>query len=60
MEVRVQGLAFDSRLVKEGTIFIAVKGTQVDGHEFIEKALESGATVIVCEQLPAFLLQPLA
>ena len=52
MEVKVNALAFDSRQVKEGTVFVAIKGTQVDGHEYIEKALESGAIAIVCEQLP--------
>jgi UDP-N-acetylmuramoyl-L-alanyl-D-glutamate--2,6-diaminopimelate ligase len=52
MEVEVNAIAFDSRQVKSGTIFIAIRGTQVDGHEFIEKALELGATAIICEQLP--------
>jgi UDP-N-acetylmuramoyl-L-alanyl-D-glutamate--2,6-diaminopimelate ligase len=57
MEVKVNALAFDSRQVKEGTVFVAIKGTQVDGHEYIDNALESGAIAIVCEQLPAS-LQP--
>jgi UDP-N-acetylmuramoyl-L-alanyl-D-glutamate--2,6-diaminopimelate ligase len=38
--------------VVERSVFVAVPGTQVDGHEFIETAIEKGATVIVCEQLP--------
>jgi UDP-N-acetylmuramoyl-L-alanyl-D-glutamate--2,6-diaminopimelate ligase len=46
-------LQIDSRLVKAGTAFIAIKGVQVDGHQFIETAIEKGAIVIVCEQLPA-------
>ncbi len=39
----------DSRLVKDGDIFVAVKGTVYDGHNFIDQALESGAAYIVCE-----------
>lgn len=45
-------LSIDSRKAKSGTAFIAVKGTQVDGHAFIDKAVEQGASVIVCEVLP--------
>ncbi|MBN1926101.1 MAG: UDP-N-acetylmuramoyl-L-alanyl-D-glutamate--2,6-diaminopimelate ligase [Prolixibacteraceae bacterium] len=48
----IQGLAFDSRKVESGFAFIAVKGTQTDGHSFIESAIKSGATAIVCENLP--------
>lgn len=43
---------FDSRKVVSGSLFVAVKGTQVDGHHFIQAAIEKGATVIVCEDLP--------
>ena len=46
-------LQIDSRLVQKGTVFIAIKGVQVDGHQFIDTAIEKGAAVIVCEQLPA-------
>ncbi len=46
------GIAIDSRKVKEGYVFIAVRGTQADGHDYIEKATENGARVIVCETLP--------
>lgn len=52
MELRIQNIVFDSRKVVERSVFVAVPGTQVDGHEFIETAIEKGATVIVCEQLP--------
>ncbi|RIW18728.1 UDP-N-acetylmuramoyl-L-alanyl-D-glutamate--2,6-diaminopimelate ligase [Algoriphagus lacus] len=52
MERRVSGIVFDSRKVEERSAFVAVPGTQVDGHEFISTALEKGATVIVCERLP--------
>lgn len=51
-ELFVEGLAFDSRKVKEGFVFIAEKGEQTDGHLFIRKAIEQGAKAIVLEQMP--------
>ncbi len=45
-------LCFDSRKVKADTCFFAVGGTHIDGHTFIEGAIESGAIAIVCEHLP--------
>ena len=48
---KVTGVAFDSREVKKGFLFVAVKGLTVDGHDYIEAAIEKGAKVIVCEQL---------
>ncbi|MDR3680313.1 MAG: UDP-N-acetylmuramoyl-L-alanyl-D-glutamate--2,6-diaminopimelate ligase [Flavipsychrobacter sp.] len=51
--IEVAGLAIDSRLVRNSFAFIAVKGTISDGHTFIGKAIENGATVIVAESLPA-------
>ncbi len=50
--VEITNLVFDSRLVEYGSVFIAQKGTQVDGHKFISRAIDSGAIVIVCEDLP--------
>ena len=50
--VAVSSVAFDSRKVKKDSLFIATKGTAVDGHTYIEKAIESGAIAIVCETLP--------
>lgn len=52
MDLQVSGIVFDSRKVEAGSAFVAVPGTQVDGHEFIATALEKGATSIVCERLP--------
>ncbi len=49
----VGSICFDSRKVEPGTLFIAVKGTLSDGHDFIEKAIEQGAKGIVCEKFPA-------
>ncbi|MEM9856796.1 MAG: UDP-N-acetylmuramoyl-L-alanyl-D-glutamate--2,6-diaminopimelate ligase [Bacteroidota bacterium] len=56
MDREVSEIAFDSRKVKQGTLFVAVRGTQVDGHDFIRKAIESGAAIIVCEDIPASLV----
>ena len=48
----IHDLHFDSRKVKKGDVFVAVKGTQVDGHKFIDIAEQKGATAIVVENLP--------
>lgn len=52
MERDVKGIAFDSRKVEPGFVFVAVPGTLSDGHNFIQKSIESGARAIVCERLP--------
>jgi len=49
----VSGVSFNSREVKKGDLFVAVRGTQVDGHNFITQALDSGAVAIVCEEMPS-------
>lgn len=51
-EVEITGVDIDSRKVKDGHLFIAMKGTQVDGHKFIAKAIELGSTAVLCEDLP--------
>ena len=51
-EVEITGVNIDSRRIKAGHLFIAMKGTQVDGHQFIAKAIELGAKFILCEDLP--------
>ena len=53
LDMKVRDLQTDSRNVNRGSVFIAVKGVKANGHEFIEKAIESGATAIVVEDLPA-------
>lgn len=50
--VEVSSIIIDSRVVTEGSMFVALKGTQVDGHTFIEKAIGLGAKSILCEDLP--------
>lgn len=52
-KVQVASIQIDSRKVTSHTVFVAIKGVQADGHAFIATAIEKGATVIVCEQLPA-------
>ena len=51
-EAEITGVKIDSRQVKPGYLFVAMKGTQVDGHQFIPKALELGARAVLCEDLP--------
>lgn len=50
--VEVNGVAIDSRKVVPGGCFFAIRGVAQDGHQYIDAAIENGATVIVCEQLP--------
>jgi len=51
-DIDLLDLTFDSRKVKEGSLFFAVRGTQVDGHDYIDKAVVQGAKAIVCEKMP--------
>lgn len=48
----ISGLAFDSRKVEKDFLFVATRGTVVDGHNYISKAIESGASGILCEEMP--------
>ena len=52
-EVEITGVNIDSRKIEHGHLFVAIKGTQTDGHRFIPKALELGATAVLCEDLPS-------
>ncbi len=56
-EAEITGVKIDSRQVKPGYLFVAMKGTQVDGHQFIPKALELGARAVLCEDLPETLAE---
>ncbi len=58
--VDVAAIAFDSRKVKQNTLFVAQKGVQVDGHLYIQKAIDLGAVVIVCEELPSDVVSGIA
>ena len=50
--IDITGINIDSRSIEKGHVFVAVKGTQTDGHTFIEKAIEKGASTIICENIP--------
>ncbi|MDC6390783.1 UDP-N-acetylmuramoyl-L-alanyl-D-glutamate--2,6-diaminopimelate ligase [Maribacter sp. PR1] len=52
----VASVCFDSRKIQKGDAFVAIRGTITDGHEYIEKAVDSGARAIVCEELPKQML----
>ena len=48
----ISGISFDSRQIRENNIFIAIKGYDLDGHNYIDESINNGATVVVCETLP--------
>ena len=56
LDVLITGIELDSRNCTQGTAFVAIKGTQTDGHVYIEKAIELGATCIICESEPKNLI----
>ena len=51
-EVEITGVNIDSRKIEDGHLFVAMKGTQTDGHLFIPKALQLGAKAVLCEDMP--------
>jgi UDP-N-acetylmuramoyl-L-alanyl-D-glutamate--2,6-diaminopimelate ligase len=52
LDISICDIVFDSRKVQEGSLFVAQRGTQIDGHNFIESAIKDGAKAIVLEQMP--------
>ena len=54
--VMVNNVHFDSRKVEMDDVFVAIRGTVTDGHNYIQKAVDSGARAIVCEQLPELMV----
>lgn len=52
LDTEIKGLAYDSRKVKKNVAFFALRGTKVDGHDFISKAIEDGAAAIIAETAP--------
>ncbi|WP_346862826.1 UDP-N-acetylmuramoyl-L-alanyl-D-glutamate--2,6-diaminopimelate ligase [uncultured Draconibacterium sp.] len=53
LDLDIAGIEFDSRKVKKDFAFVAQRGVHVDGHKFIDKAIEQGAAVVVCEEMPS-------
>jgi UDP-N-acetylmuramoyl-L-alanyl-D-glutamate--2,6-diaminopimelate ligase len=51
-DIDITGVNIDSRQIEKGHLFVAIKGTQTDGHQYIPKALELGAVAVLCEDLP--------
>ena len=52
-ECEISGIAYDSRAVCPGYTFVAIRGLQTDGHNYIPDAVKAGAAVIICEEVPA-------
>ena len=55
LDKKIHNISFDSRVINNDDIFVAIKGFVSDGHFFIEKAIDNGASVIICEDLPKVL-----
>ena len=51
-DLDVLDIQIDSRKLSKGSVFVAIKGEKTDGHKFFNKAVELGASVIICESLP--------
>jgi UDP-N-acetylmuramoyl-L-alanyl-D-glutamate--2,6-diaminopimelate ligase len=56
-DLSIEKIEFDSRKVSNNDVFVAIKGSLSDGHQFIDKAISLGASVVVCEDLPTTLLE---
>ena len=52
-DIEITGVESDSRKIQSGFLFVAISGTQSDGHDYIGKAFENGAVAVVCERIPA-------
>ncbi len=52
-DMEISAIAFDSRKVVPGSLFVAIKGTVVDGHDYILQAISDGAVAVICEELPS-------
>ncbi|MGI6180647.1 MAG: UDP-N-acetylmuramoyl-L-alanyl-D-glutamate--2,6-diaminopimelate ligase [Agathobaculum sp.] len=53
MELDIREVRYDSRMVGQGDLFVAIRGYATDGHQYIGKAMEQGAAAVVCEEAPA-------
>ena len=52
-DISINKIEFDSRKIQEKDVFVAIRGTLSNGHDFIEKAIELGAVAIICDELPS-------
>ena len=55
--IDVSDVVIDSRQVSKGCCFIAIRGTAIDGHQYIPAAVEGGAAAVICEQMPVYLVE---
>ena len=51
-DIEITGINIDSRQIEAGHLFMAMRGTQTDGHAYIPAAIEKGAVAVLCEDLP--------
>lgn len=58
--VQISGIQIDSRCIEPGNLFVAVRGTQSDGHAYIDKAIVGGAVAVVCQTLPEKIVEGVA
>ncbi|MCF8320754.1 MAG: UDP-N-acetylmuramoyl-L-alanyl-D-glutamate--2,6-diaminopimelate ligase [Flavobacterium sp.] len=56
-DLTIEKMEFDSRKITENDVFIAIRGTISDGHEFIETAIDKGAIAIICDEFPEIIVQ---
>ena len=59
-DLHISSIQFDSRKVLKDTLFVAIKGTQTDGHQFISKAIKNGAIVVIAEHIPSVIEQQIS
>ena len=57
LDVDIQGLHYDSRKVKAGDLFVAIRGNRVDGHRYMGQAVEAGAAAVISEEVPLSAIQ---
>src|SRR5690606_31276639 len=60
LDLLIENIHFDSRKVEIGDLFIAVRGTATDGHNYIDQAIKNGAIAVLCEELPEKLISGIA
>jgi UDP-N-acetylmuramoyl-L-alanyl-D-glutamate--2,6-diaminopimelate ligase len=60
IDVEIESITFDSRLVIPGSLYVAISGIQTNGHQFIDNAIQAGAKAIVCEYLPSNIADEIA
>ena len=53
LDIEVHGVSFDTRSLRAGELFVAIRGHETDGHEYIASAVNSGAVCVICEKAPA-------